>query len=110
MAAQLEAYLHDDLWLQLAHRANHAAGRLASGMRQLADRGGEISRPRYTVDANCVFACVPKQVRDRLDQLGFAHFVWDGRPDTVPDETRFVCSYRTTMEDIRALLSALEPL
>jgi threonine aldolase len=104
MAAQLEAYLQDDLWLKLAAKANTAARELGDGLKQ---RGWEL---RYPVEANSVFVCLPEDIRTALDERGFGHFLWDGRPDTVADETRFVCSFCTSATDVRALLSAMDEL
>jgi threonine aldolase len=102
MAAQLETYLRDDLWLKLAGQANNAARKLGEGLQQ---RGWEL---RYPVEGNGVFVCLPEELRTELDMQGFGHFLWDGRPDTKTDETRFVCSFRTTSTDIKALLAAFD--
>ena len=59
IAAQIEAYLADDLWLKLARHANAMADRLAAG---LAAAG---LHPVWPVEANEVFAALPLAVDTR---------------------------------------------
>merc|ERR1711924_216495 len=90
LACQLSALLANGHGLHCAALANAAASRLASGLIQL---GFTL---RHPVEANCVFVTLPEETRSALEKLGFGFFVWDGRPDTEPGETRFVCSSTTT--------------
>ena len=60
IAAQFEAFLHDDCWLRLARHANAMADRLAAG---LAKAG---LKPVWPVEANLVFVILPKAVEERL--------------------------------------------
>ena len=53
LAAQIEAYLADDLWLELARHANAMADRLAAGL------AAEGLVPVWPVEANEVFVALP---------------------------------------------------
>ena len=66
--------------------------------------------PLHPVEANCVFVQMNQSMRDALSEQGFGLFLWDGRPDAVQDETRFVCSFLTTDDDVKALLAAVQEL
>ena len=101
LAAQLEAYLTDDLWLTLARHANTMADRLAE---QLAATG---YRPVWPVEANEVFAKFPRTLDRRLKQAGASYHPWQTNSlpaDVVvaPDEVlvRLVASFATRAEDV----------
>ena len=68
VAAQFEAFLADGLWLKLAHHANAMATRLGAG---LAAAG---IKPVWPVDANLVFAVLPKAVHQRLTEAGASYY------------------------------------
>src|SRR5207302_909035 len=55
-AAQMEAYLADDLWLKLARHANGMADKLARALE------GAGLRPVWPVEANEVFVALPNDV------------------------------------------------
>lgn len=90
LGAQMEAYLKDGLWLDLARRANTSATQLASA---LTKAGAELAHP---VDGNEVFAILPGRRRPphhRRRRL----LSW-------PDGShRFVCSWATEAAEIEAL-------
>ena len=105
LGAQLEAYLDNDHWLDLASQANRAAARLEEAL--LALPGVRIGWPRQ---ANEVFAILPQEVDRRLRAAGIVYHPWS--PDWVAPldvprsgETlyRFVASFRTTALDIDAV-------
>ena len=62
VAAQFEAFLADGLWLKLARHANAMAARLGAGLA----RAG--IKPVWPVDANLVFAILPKDVHTAPDR------------------------------------------
>jgi len=97
VSAQLEAYLTDDLWLRNARHANALAARLGAGLAALP--GGALVAP---VEANEVFAALPRPVVEGLKAAGFLFYVWrDGqRP-----EARFVTAFDSRPEDVEALLA-----
>src|SRR5262249_22358323 len=101
LAAQIEAYLADDLWLQLARHANAMADRLAAGL-AAADLV-----PVWPVEANEVFVALPSRVDARLKAAGASYYPWttDARSNGVAparDATlvRLVTSFATTADEV----------
>jgi threonine aldolase len=101
VSAQFEAFLNDDLWLKLARHANAMAQRLGSGLAAVG------IAPVWSVDANLVFAVLPKAVHARLTTAGASYYARRsaGLPkDTVVEEgavlARLVTSFATTEEDV----------
>jgi threonine aldolase len=108
IAAQIEAYLADDLWLTLARHANTMADRLAE---RLAAVGYP---PVWPVEANEVFAKFPRALDRRLKQAGASYHPWqtNGLPAGVmiaPDEVlvRLVASFATRAEDAEEFVEAI---
>ena len=97
IAAQFDALLDDELWLECATHANAMA-------KMLAERVGEIDGVGLTrpVETNAVFATLPRRAIDAL-QHQFAFYVWD----EARDEVRWMCSWDTTEEDVDAFASAV---
>lgn len=95
LGAQMTAYLKDDLWLDLARRANASATGLAEA---LTKAGAELAHP---VDGNEVFAILPKGAAERLSTAGASYYPW-------PDGShRFVCSWATEPSEIAAATACL---
>src|SRR5438552_3633407 len=101
IAAQLEAYLADDLWLKLARHANAMADRLSDGLA----RGGLA--PVWPVEANELFVLLPRPASERLKAKGASFYPWitDSLPAgvTVPaDEilVRLVTSFATAAAEV----------
>lgn len=106
LAAQMDAYLTDGLWLRLAARANAMAARLAAG---LAARGANLLHP---VEANMMFASLPCATHRRLRAAGARYYIWDADeslslPDDTPLTCRLVCNWATREEDVDAFLAAI---
>ncbi|MEM8787404.1 MAG: beta-eliminating lyase-related protein [Pseudomonadota bacterium] len=106
LSAQMLAYLQDGLWLDLARAANQSATALAEG---LADLPG--ARMLHPVEANMIFADLPRRTHDALHAAGAHYYFWtkDPPPDALPDATfaaRFVTNWATEPEDVDAFLSA----
>ena len=105
LAAQMLAYLTDDLWLTLAGHANAMAQRLSRGMADLP--GGSLVHP---TEANAVFAQWPRAAHQAAQQAGAQYYLWpfnqsfDG-PGDVPLAARLVCSWSTTPEDVDQFLA-----
>lgn len=95
LSAQLEAYLHDGLWLRLAGHANRMAQRLADGLSALP--GAALAHP---VDANEVFVSLPEPVIAGLEAAGFGFYRWDG------SVVRLVTAWSTQEADVDALVEA----
>jgi threonine aldolase len=106
VAAQMEAYLADDLWLRLARHANAMADRLSD---KLAAVG---MPPVWPVEANEVFVLIARSGCDRLKAKGAAFYerMADGLPKTAnvkPDSVlvRLVTSFATTTAEVDTFVS-----
>lgn len=97
LAAQFLALADGDLWLANARNANAMARRLAAGVRDLA-------RVRITqaVDANAVFAVLPRDVTQRLQQR-FDFYVWN----ETTGEVRWMTSWATDAADVDEFVAAI---
>ena len=95
MAAQFEAWLEDDLWLDLAGTANARATDLAAGLAALP--GVDILHP---VDGNEVFARISAPIAARMRAAGAGFYQW---PD---GSARLVTSWCTEVSEIEALIAA----
>jgi threonine aldolase len=98
MAAQMEAYLHEDLWLRNAGHANDMCRRLAEGLGGL--QGVELLTPPVT---NILFVRLPQYLIAGLLQRGF-DFYHGGRWDS--GVARLVTSFRTARQDVDEFISA----
>lgn len=105
LSAQMEAYLDNGHWLDLAKRANASAQKLEDSLRSLP--GARIGFPRQ---ANEVFAILPDALDRKLRAAGAQYHLWS--PDSLLPKNmpkageaiyRFVCSFRTGLRDIEAL-------
>ncbi|HUQ47195.1 MAG TPA: low specificity L-threonine aldolase [Gemmatimonadaceae bacterium] len=95
IAAQFDALLDNDLWLRSATHANRMASMLAEGLQSI--NGIQLTQK---VQANEVFAILPRQHIAALQE--HASFqVWT---ESI-SEARFVTSFDTTEDDIRAFVN-----
>jgi threonine aldolase len=101
LSAQMEAYLHDDLWLRNATQANAMALRLDAGLRAIA--GVELQGP---TEANILFVRFPDTVIAALREQGF-RFYGDRWGEGV---VRLVTSFVSTNDDIDHFLGAVRGL
>lgn len=107
LGAQMLAYLDDDLWLRNARHANAMADRLAAVL-----GGAPGVRKPLPVQANEVFAVMPRALHQALLDAGVGHGTWSadysgaslGADDVF---TRFIASYRTTAQDVDRVAEAL---
>lgn len=100
LSAQMEAYLADDLWLDLARRSNARMRMLADGLRALGARF--LQEPQ----ANLAFASLPRVMHRRLQAAGAVYYL-DGSvegPDETPLQARFVCDWSLPEEEITRFL------
>ena len=93
--------LKDGAWLRHARHANEMAKRLEAGLRQIS--GLRISHP---VQSNAVFAIIPKATEEKLHARGW-HF-YTGV--ITGDESRLMCSWDTTPDDVAAFIADLREL
>jgi threonine aldolase len=98
VSAQLLAYVENDLWLQLARRANALAVRIA------AAAGASLLLP---AEANEVFLKLDAGRIQALRDQGFAFYDW-GAIDS--GEIRLVVSWCQAEEDVEALCRSIRSL
>jgi threonine aldolase len=96
-AAQVIAYLKDDLWLKLARNANEMAKKLVTGLEAIPN-----VRVLYQVQANEIFLEMPKPAADKLLEQGFEFYGWEG------GSYRLVTSWATTEEMVNNFIASLQ--
>ena len=107
LAAQMEAWLEDDLWLDLARHANAMAARIEQGFARVP--GAQILHPR---GGNMIFARWPRGGHRAAQAAGARYYLWpmsqplDGPTDT-PLIARLVASWNTDPAEVDALLSTI---
>jgi threonine aldolase len=101
LAAQIEAYLQDDLWLRLASHANAMAMRLAKGL----STKPSVSQ-RHPVDANMMFPEWQTGTHARLEAAGAVYYRFDAPKGR--EAARLVTSWSTTEADVDGFLTAFE--
>ncbi|WP_370614503.1 threonine aldolase family protein [Mumia sp. Pv 4-285] len=118
VSAQLAALLdpEDDLWLRNATASNARASQMRAGVDSLAvelaadgrvhESGAPLLHVEQPTQANVVFPTLPKAV---ADVVRAEHPFYDWRPGAHPDlvESRWMCSWDTTSEDVDAFLASL---
>jgi threonine aldolase len=97
VSVQFEALLAGDLWLRSATHANAMAHRLEQAVR--AVDGVTVLRP---VQANAVFAVLPREVSERL-QKRFRFYFWN----EATGEVRWMCAFDTTEADVDRFAAAI---
>ncbi|MHA1530248.1 MAG: threonine aldolase family protein [Alphaproteobacteria bacterium] len=107
VAAQMDAYLTDGLWLTMAGHANAMADRLAAGLREAP--GAEVLN---TVEANMIFAEIPLAAHRRLQAEGARYYAARGgqdenAPDDAPYAIRLVASFETTEAEVDRFIEVL---
>ena len=108
IAAQLHAYLDDDLWIRLATHANAMAERLIQGI-QLKTQI-EMAWP---CESNELFVTMPTQLAEQLEQAGAKFYPWPV-PNWFNHEMksgeglyRLVTSFATSEADVDQFLDLL---
>jgi threonine aldolase len=97
IAAQMAAYLAEGRWLALARHANAMADRLAQRLTEVG------LRPVWPVEANLVFAVLPKTLDRKLKAAGADYYVRPGKGvGHGADEVlvRLVTSFCTQDDDV----------
>ncbi|MCY4336024.1 MAG: beta-eliminating lyase-related protein [Litoreibacter sp.] len=107
LSAQMQAYLQDDLWLEMARTANARAADLSAGILSLS--GASLLHP---TEANSVFASFTRAAHRRAHAAGAKYYLWpfDQSLDGDDEEmlsARMVCSSCTTEANVDEFLSAL---
>lgn len=97
LSAQMLGYLQDDLWLDLARKANARAARLADGLAQ----AGSV-KISYDVDANIIYITAPRALHTSLIEAGAVYYLMGDR-DGSPSEylrARLVCDWSVDVSQI----------
>ena len=100
LAAPYVGMLQNDVWLKYARRANQMAEKLHDGLAALP--GVKILFPRQ---ANSVFAELPEPVIRGMWDRGWMFYTFIGRGGC-----RFMCSWDTTEDDVKAFTDDLKSL
>jgi threonine aldolase len=103
LSAQMQSYLVDDLWLDMARRANASCQRLTAALR---DAGATFPAEP---EANLLFAHLPRATHKRLRDGGAIYYLMDetdGDPDEMI-ESRFVCDWSIGDNGLDAFLALL---
>ena len=93
LAAQLDAYLADDLWLGLARHANRMADRLAEGLSATG------IKPAWPAEANEVFVPLTVEADQRLKAAGAMYYPWSVISPGI-SLVRLVTSFSTTQAEV----------
>jgi threonine aldolase len=94
IAVQFEVLLSNELWLKSAQHANKMAQLLQKELRRIPK-----VRIVYPVEANGVFVQIPRKAIAELQKRYF-FYVWNEEESVV----RWMCSFDTTEEDVRAFV------
>jgi len=101
LSAPWTGMLKDGAWLRHANHANAMAKRLEAGI-----RGAPGIRISYPVESNVVFAEIPPDLEKQLHERGWKFYTGV----VTPDESRLMCSWDTTPEDVDAFAADLRLL
>jgi threonine aldolase len=104
IAAQMEAYLADGLWLKLARHANDMADALAAGLTAAG------AKPAWPVEANEVFAPLTVEADKRLKAAGAMYYPWPSADLNIGAGkilVRLVTSFETTKGDVDKFLATM---
>ncbi|WP_288426205.1 low specificity L-threonine aldolase [uncultured Agrobacterium sp.] len=105
MAAQFDAYFHDDLWLELAAHANAMATRLREGL-----SASNSARLAWPTQSNELFVVLNKDKAKAAKEAGAAFYDWpvphDMSESVGENETliRLVTSFATLESDVDEFL------
>ncbi len=96
IAAQWNAYLTDNLWLNNARHANAMATKLSQGL--AAIESCQVTSP---VEANEIFVVMPTPIHKALTDKGFNFYQW---PGDNKDLYRLVTAFDSKEEDIDSFI------
>ncbi|MBP0483728.1 threonine aldolase family protein [Sagittula salina] len=104
LAAQMNAYLADGLWLELARKANATCAMLVEGMRHL---GVEITTQ---TPANLIYFRLPLRTHETLQAKGAVYYHMP-EPGDGPDDmvrARLVCDWNLSEDAVTRFLETLK--
>ena len=105
LSAQMDAYLTDNLWRDIATQSNAACAHLVAGLKTLPDC-------HFTHDpqANMIFATLTRATHQRLHAAGAVYSMFDGPVDSgdpaQPLLCRLVTDWSITTDQIDAFIAA----
>lgn len=105
VAAQFEGYFEEDNWLKTAAHANAMARRAGDGI-----AAGRSARLGWAVEANEVFAILPRAVIGKLRAAGAMFHPWPADGIEIADNeelVRLVMSFATTADEVDRFLGFL---
>jgi threonine aldolase len=106
LSAQMQAYLADDLWLNMARSANAACARLTEGLRQ-----SNTVELQYQPQGNVIFFSAPRAVHQHLLNSGATYYVMSGDATTGDADERLtgrlVCDWSMTEAGVDEFLGFL---
>lgn len=106
LSAQMQAYLADGLWLDMARSANARCAQLAEGLRK-HDGVNMLFEPQ----ANMIFFEMPRRAHKRMLDAGAVYYVMNGDPETGDPDTplvgRLVCDWSMTEEGVSRFVDLL---
>lgn len=106
LSAQMQAYLTDDLWLDMARAANARCLQLAEGL-----RGNSSVEILYEPQANIIFFDLPRREHKRMLDGGAIYYVMSGDPEIGdPDDMlmgRLVTDWSMTEDGVNQFLDLL---
>src|ERR1041385_997833 len=101
LSAPWTGMLKDGAWLRHAKHSNAMARKLEAGLRAIS--GVQIA---YPVESNAVFAKIPPATEKQMHERGWKFYTGV----VTPDESRLMCSWDTTPEDVEAFVADLKAL
>lgn len=104
LSAQMLAYLTDDLWLDLARRANGNFARLKAGLETISD-----VHLRGNPDGNMTFFDMPRALHKRAEAAGAVYY-WDDVEGSMDQMImgRLVCDWSITHDMIDQFIACLQ--
>ena len=104
LSAQMLAYLTDDLWLDLARRANGNFARLKAGLETIPD-----VQLRGNPDGNMTFFDMPRALHKRAEAAGAVYY-WDDVEGPMHQMImgRLVCDWSITHDMIDQFIACLQ--
>ena len=100
VGAQFIAYFENDLWKETASHSNKMARMLEAEIKNIPEI--KITQP---VDANGIFAIVPKNIIKPLQER-FFFYIWDD----MKHEVRWMTSFDTTEQEIQEFVALIKEL
>ena len=107
LSAQMNAYVNQDLWLELAAKSNKSAKTLSTKLKDVP-----YCKLKYKVEANSVFAYLTKEQHENAISNGAKYYFWPHSNKLIGKRkslhlSRFVCNWKTNINDIENLIESI---